>query len=223
MKKTILYLLAAVLIGCSERNTPIVVDFQMERTSNPLIVHFTNLSVGATDFRWDFGDGTWTNSKDTYKGYDKTGTYIVTLTATVDGYKYDCRKTITISEPKVYIAGYTLYHIPYENRYYKVVFKDDNLLPSSWDFKTVYTPLLDANDLPYTTIWTVPKQMIDIDTHSYYTVEVIRSTNTSSTSNDVSCMKQKLTVKNIKTYQPEYVLQTDAGTTAIGIIMEYVY
>lgn len=225
MKRTIFFLaILAAFAGCRDRNVPAVVDFDIERTSDPLMVHFINQSAGASGYRWDFGDGSWSYAtNEAYYRYDKLGTYTVTLTADIGGYKYDRRKQLVLQEPTIYIAGYTLYHIPYENQYYKIVFKDDNLLPSSWDFKTVYTPLLDNTDMPYTRIWSVPKQMVDIDTHTYYTIEVIRTTNTGSTSGDKSCMKQQLKVKDILEYQPEYVLQTETGATAVGILMQYTY
>lgn len=224
--KRFAYILCAVLFlcGCQEQNTPVVavmVDFQINRTSAPLMYQFVNRSSGVSDFRWDFGDGTWSNDKNAMHEYEKTGTYTVTLTASAYGQRFTHTERLIVTEPECYIAGYVLYHIPYENRYYKVIFKDDNLLPSDWDFQTVYTPLLDNTYLPYTRVWITPKHMDDLDTHTYYTVQVMRNTSTADASADVSCMRQQLKVKTIKTYQPEYILQTETGTTAIGVLMEY--
>lgn len=45
-------------------------------------VSFTNLSLSATDFVWDFGDGTTSNEENPTHVYAKDSTYFVTLTAT---------------------------------------------------------------------------------------------------------------------------------------------
>ena len=74
----------------------VTVDFDIERTSNPMWFNFTNLSSGATEFRWDFGDGTWTFDKNARKVYENPGTYTVTLTATVGDRQYIQRKMIDI-------------------------------------------------------------------------------------------------------------------------------
>lgn len=220
MKKVLLLIAAALLMAC--HNDVVVVDFDCERVS-PLMYSFTNNSLGCDEYKWDFGDGTWSYGTNATHEYEEPGTYIVTLTAIADGEKYDKRVKINVTEPLIYFAGYTLYSIPYEDRYYKVVFKDDNLFPSSWDFQTIYTPILDNTDIPYTTMWKQPQVLEDIDSHSYYTIQVIRTTNASNDNNDVSCTKQKLTVKDIKKYIPEYILKTETGSTTIGIHMEYRY
>ncbi|MBK9481201.1 MAG: PKD domain-containing protein [Bacteroidetes bacterium] len=53
--------------------------------------NFKNLSVGATKYLWDFGDGTTSTNKDDVHVYDKDGTYTVCLTATNE---YGCRDTV---------------------------------------------------------------------------------------------------------------------------------
>jgi len=52
---------------------------------------FTNLSTGATNYFWDFGDGQSDTTKNPIHIYDKDGTYNVCLTATN---KYGCRDTV---------------------------------------------------------------------------------------------------------------------------------
>ena len=42
-----------------ETKQTVIVDFGIKPTSNPLMYRFPNLSSGAVDFRWDFGDGTF--------------------------------------------------------------------------------------------------------------------------------------------------------------------
>jgi FOG: PKD repeat len=52
---------------------------------------FTNLSVGATKYLWNFGDGTTSDLKDPIKVYDKDGTYNVCLTVWNE---YGCSDTV---------------------------------------------------------------------------------------------------------------------------------
>lgn len=216
-----LLLIICTLISC-ENNDIIVLDFTYTQVS-PTMVTFTNKSQGFDSYTWDFGDGTFAYGYDAVHGYQTIGTYNTTLTGIIDGIEYDKTVTITISTPNIYFVGYTLYNIPYEGRYYKVSFKDDNLLPSSWDFKTTYTKMLYNSSLPYTAYFT-PHILKNPDEHEYYTIQVIRSTNTTNDDNDVQCMKQKLKVKDIfNTYSNEYFLSTESGNTKIGILVEYSY
>lgn len=222
MNKILPCILCAILALCGcNRNVPIAVDFEYNRIS-PLMYEFTNTSIGCTSYKWDFGDGTYSFGQDALCTFEKPGTYTVTLFGEANGERYNHREKINVTVPDVYIAGYTLYSIPYENRYYKLVFKDDALLPSSWDFQTGYTPILENADLPYTVRFNTPRAC-NPSNHSYYSVQVIRSTNAATSADDVSCMKQKITKKQLLEYQPEYILQTESGTTAVGVIMEYDY
>lgn len=221
MKKHLFFLAIILLAGCSQPKQ-ILVDFDVNRLS-PLMYQFTNLSTGCDAYRWDFGDGTWATGTDAMHAFETAGTYTVTLTAEADGIKYERRETVNVTVPTIYIVGYVLYHIPYENRYYRASFKDDALLPSSWDFYTNYTPLLTESYLPYTYIFNYPRVLDNPLSHDYYTVQIFRNTTTTDTSGDVSCMKQKLTVKDLKTYLPEYVLSTASDNTTIGVLMDYDY
>lgn len=73
------------------------VDFELEGTGASLWCNFKNLSSGATDFRWDFGDGTFSFAKEkATKVYEKPGTYTVTLTANVGDHQYVQRKIIEV-------------------------------------------------------------------------------------------------------------------------------
>lgn len=75
----------------------VIVDFEIERTNNPFMYRFPNLSSGASDFRWDFGDGTFSLAKEAaMKTYERPGTYTVTLTANVGGRQYLQRKTLEV-------------------------------------------------------------------------------------------------------------------------------
>jgi PKD repeat protein len=66
---------------------PPVADFAGDPTNGvaPLTVTFTNLSSGATDYAWDFGDGQTSTNASPVNTYTNTGTFSVTLTAVGPG------------------------------------------------------------------------------------------------------------------------------------------
>lgn len=90
----------SIVQECTEREVTeqkVVVDFELEGTGASLWCNFTNLSSGATNFRWDFGDGTYSFARDkATKVYEKPGTYTVTLTANVGDRQYVQRKIIEV-------------------------------------------------------------------------------------------------------------------------------
>lgn len=210
--------------GNSGGGTPqsVEVDFSYQLTA-PFWYSFTNKSQGVDSYKWDFGDGSFSTNKDAMHVYETTGTYTVTLTGTASGVKYDCQKKITVKKPDIYIAGYTLYKIPYENKYYKVVCEDDDWFGTDWGFSTVYTPLLDKSDIPYIKYFNTPLLMDKLDGDDYYTFYVYHTTNTSSSSGDTQCLKKKLSKSAIYEYKDEHILTSDNGQTQLGIIMEYRY
>ena len=223
MKRALFYIAFAAILftGCENKPKQVLVDFDVERIS-PLMVRFTNTSVGCDSYKWDFGNGTWAYGRDALCTYESTGTYTVTLTATADGTKYDRRRSLEITKPDVYFAGFTIYKIPYENKYYRLVFKDDALLPSDWDWYTIYTPLLDDTDLPYTYYLQNPQLVENPDSHDYWTITLVRNTTTSG-ADDTNCLKAKLTRKDLQQYQPEYIFRSESGTTAFSVLMGYDY
>ena len=240
----LLTLAVAVLAGCNDSNPPsqggntnpggpggsggngggttqnVTMGFTYELIG-PFMYSFTNTSKGAESYKWDFGDGTWSNGTDALHQYESAGTYTVTLTGTVGATKYDYRKTITVKNPSIYVAGYTLYKIPYENKYYKVACEDDEWFGTDWGFTTVYTPLLDNSDIPYVKYFNSPLLMDKLDGDNYYTFYVYYTSNSSNTNGDTQCLKQKLQKSEIYTYKNEHILTSDNGKTKIGIIMEY--
>lgn len=238
MKKLLLFsFVLMAVIGCKDSNPPtqgtnsrpgdnngasqsVTVDFSYQLTG-PFMYSFTNTSQGADSYKWDFGDGTWSNDRDAIHQYASEGTYTVTLTGTAGNQKYDCRKKITVKKPAIYIAGYKLYKIPYENKYYKVACEDDDWFSTEWGFTTAYTPLLDNSDIPYIKYFNTPLIMDKLDGDNYYTFYVYHTSNTSSTSGDTQCLKQKLQKTEILKYKEEHVLTSDNGQTKIGILMEY--
>jgi PKD repeat protein len=67
-----------------ERSGPVlpVADFKSNVTSgnSPLSVKFTDLSINATGWKWDFGDGASSTEQNPVHTYSATGSYTVTLT-----------------------------------------------------------------------------------------------------------------------------------------------
>ena len=199
----------------------VTIDFSIQQMA-PFMYKFTNKSKGAESYKWDFGDGSYSFDKDAMYTYSAAGTYAVTLTGTTkNGSKYDCRKTLTVKTPKIYISGYALNKIPYENKYYKVVCKDDDLLTTHWGFSTIYTPLLDNSDIPYICNFQDWQEMTELDGDNYYTFYVYYTSNTSSTSGDTQVLKQKLTKAEILTYQNKHILKSNNGETELAILFSY--
>lgn len=84
-------------IAAKEIKQQVIADFEISSKSNPPMYRFINRTSGATDLRWDFGDGSFSFAPDeAIHIYEKAGTYTVTLTANVGGQKYQQRKTLTV-------------------------------------------------------------------------------------------------------------------------------
>lgn len=243
MKRTI-FLLAvlAIMAGCKDKTnselsdggkitltgddhkTP-KVDFTAKRIS-PLMVEFTNESVGYTSYKWDFGDGTWSNSKDALHEFEQAGyDYPVTLTATDDdGNKASVRYEISLTKPDIWITGFVFYRIPVESRYYRLGFKDDKLLPSEWDFNTIYSPLLTSGDLPWKYMFEDPQMLIDPESHDHYQVLVYSSNSATGSGSEQKHLTQNIMVSDILKYPAEIRLETPSSkATIIGVTFGYDY
>ena len=66
---------------------------------NYLMVTFTNESVNADTYVWDFGDGNSSTEKSPVHTYEKAGTFTVILTATGSGGADDREETINVVDP----------------------------------------------------------------------------------------------------------------------------
>ena len=83
MKKRILFIATILTISiCASAQTFAVFYSDVSSGCSPLVVNFTNSSIGATSYVWDFGDGsptsTVTNPTHTFT---TSGTFVVQLTA----------------------------------------------------------------------------------------------------------------------------------------------
>ncbi|WP_317193681.1 PKD domain-containing protein [Marivirga atlantica] len=79
---------------------PIAADFSAEPAE--LTVTFTNTSLNAESYTWDFGDGSTSTEESPVHTYAEEGTYSVTLTATGPGQSATVTKEVTVSStPKL--------------------------------------------------------------------------------------------------------------------------
>ena len=90
---------------------PAVAGFTAGPTNGvaPLTVIFTNLSTGATNYAWAFGDGNVSALANPTNTYTNAGTYSVTLTAVGPGGTNQLTRTnyIVVAVPPPPVAGFT--------------------------------------------------------------------------------------------------------------------
>ena len=87
---------------------PVVAGFTGGPTNGvaPLTVTFTNLSSGATNYSWAFGDGHLSSNTNASNTYTNAGTYSVTLTAVGPG------GTNTLTRTNYIAVSYTHLTLP---------------------------------------------------------------------------------------------------------------
>jgi len=124
-------------------NPTVVADFSGGPTGGaaPRAVFFTNQSVFATSYSWDFGDGHTSTDSNPMNVYSNAGDYSVTLTALRPGGSNSLTRTNYISlsvAPPLQIqdigvsnGNVTLTWSAISSRTYRVQFKDD-LAASNW-------------------------------------------------------------------------------------------
>lgn len=104
MKKLLLALFTAVITitACKKEATgeltPVTANFTYTSTHNyaPAEFYFTNKSLYATSYNWDFGDGTTSKESSPIHTYAAAGTYDVKLVASADGKSSTINKTIIV-------------------------------------------------------------------------------------------------------------------------------
>lgn len=118
MKNYLFYSIVSILMigmvslsSCKKDETdPPVAEFTFTGAGGnaPCEVTFTNSSLNATSYVWDFGDGTATSSEKSPKHtFSSGGTFTVQLTANGDGGSNSTTKTVNISDPIGPIANFT--------------------------------------------------------------------------------------------------------------------
>lgn len=92
-------LIAIVLYGCKKEEPEVQPSAKFSYNTNGLTAFFTDESLNAQRYHWDFGDGSTSSEKDPHKTYAKGGTYKVTLNVTNVTLSDSVSKNITISVP----------------------------------------------------------------------------------------------------------------------------
>ncbi|HET6226795.1 MAG TPA: M4 family metallopeptidase [Bacteroidia bacterium] len=74
----------AIGVGAKDTAPFVAASFTPDVTTacKPATIKFTNSSINATSYKWDFGDGGTSTDKDPSHDYTAAGTYTVTLTST---------------------------------------------------------------------------------------------------------------------------------------------
>lgn len=110
MKTRNIFLLASMMlstlfiISCGEDEggdpepepDPVFAGFEFS-VADDSVVTFTNKSVGADSYEWDFGDGNSSTDENPAHTYSEVGDYTVTLTATGEGGDDTESKTVSIT------------------------------------------------------------------------------------------------------------------------------
>ena len=125
---------ANISIGTSN----MTVDFITDTLSGafPLLVNFTNQSLGANTFNWDFGDESGSNLNNPQHTYQSNGTFTVILTGTdIQG----CTNTATIKiivfdDTKITIPNVFTPNSDGNNEYFNIFTNKTNLLISGQIF-----------------------------------------------------------------------------------------
>ena len=188
------------------------------KTEAPLKVVFSNTSANATSYEWDFGDGTTSTEKSPTHKYSSVDTYIVTLVAKNPSGSQECRQTIKISPPRVFVKGIQYYDVGKKGKYYRAVCEDDDFFTTTW-WRTSYTSMLTDSNLPYSYIFSSPVEMTGLEEDTYYTVYVYWNNSTSGDGTQI--LKQKMYTSQIQQY-PEYIdIFNDNVDTWIKVLFKY--
>ena len=90
---------------------PVVANFTGAPTNGlaPLSVSFTNLSSGATNYSWDFGDGHTSTATNPANTYSNAGSYTISLTAIGAGGTNTLGRTnyVVVTNPPPVVANFT--------------------------------------------------------------------------------------------------------------------
>ncbi|MEA4852012.1 MAG: PKD domain-containing protein [Paludibacter sp.] len=96
-------LVAILMVGCNSAEVP-VTSFSYELKQDTVV--FTNTTVGATSYSWDFGDNSPVSTeKDPVHVYKASGSYTVLLTATNEGESKTFSADIIVAKPLIKVDG----------------------------------------------------------------------------------------------------------------------
>ena len=173
MKKLLIILIAVPFILSSCYREPLA-DFFVSRNVVDAgeVVYFTNNSLDADHFKWDFGDGTRAFTFDASHIYTYDGTYIVTLFAFNGNHVADkAVTTVNVLYPTSLEVTVLEYYDEYE-----VVDASVILYNTYEDWLDEYNPLVEGftNQFGWTTFSNLEPQMYYVDVweanHNNYTL-----------------------------------------------------
>lgn len=146
MKTNFLFSTIVLLLFVSCTQKEIIADFDYE-ISQPFKVRFHNRSMNAYSYKWNFGDGNYSNSKNPEHKYSGKGVYEVTLFAFGENGQQKTSYNITIEDPThCDISKIVLNKIPINNQYYKFVCLGSGV-KKVWETDWV---LISSANIPYT-------------------------------------------------------------------------
>lgn len=112
MKKNINFLFTAVVVilnfsSCKKENEESGLKAVFSYVADGYKVNFTNFSTNATEYNWDFGDGSGQTSTAKAPQYifTKKGDFLVSLTAKSGGQTSVFKDTVSITGPNIKIDG----------------------------------------------------------------------------------------------------------------------
>lgn len=208
MKQKILFItmITALFCACENRtSTKPIAMFEL-KVQQPMKVVLTNESSYATQYRWDFGDGSSSTESNPVHRYEKLGVYRIRLTAyNDDGYSDECEANATIETPtKCIFTGFGVTKIPYENNYYQLQLTDDyKAMKSTYTWTDWF--LLSSANIPYTYNFSSPVQL-DLS-KTYVSRIYVSSTKPSGQASGKGNYWAKITPADLKSY-PESITYT---------------
>jgi PKD repeat protein len=137
---------------------PVVADFAGNPTNGvaPLTVIFTNLSSGAVDFAWDFGDGNLSTNASPVNTYTNPGLYSVSLIAIGPGGTNTLTMTdyIMISAPSLPDIGFGALVFDASNGFQFILTNRDGSPISTYQQSRIQLYSIDDATVPFTN-WTL--------------------------------------------------------------------
>lgn len=123
--------------------------------------------------------------------------------------------------PDVYLTGYTLYAIPYSNKYYLMSIEAiDKNGDECYIIPSVYTPALTSASLPYVCNFQNRQLLEDISNMKEFVIKVYWDSTTDY--NQTQCLSKSISASEIlRSKKAEYTFTSDNGSTKIGIHLVY--
>lgn len=172
--------------GSGSSSQPVRAAFDYKVT-HPLTVVLTNRSENATSYNWTFGDGESSASRNPTHRFKTKGVYKVTLTVGNSTGLQSASATIKVENPtKIFITGFSVEKIPYENQYYRIQVIDDDFFTTTWA-ETGYM-LLSSAILPFKGSVT-PVLLNGLSEDDYYVTQLYYNTKSSGSGTRVAAFK----------------------------------